>query len=118
MSCGAYRVVNIGGGAPVGLLAFVDEVERAPGVPLKRNLMDNQPGDVAATWAAADLWRRLRATALRPPISVDVPAFAGTTGLEPPVSCKSACVAKLTLHPVWFGQPQVKSKNPLRSGIS
>jgi len=54
-----YRVVNIGNSEPVPLLDFIDAIEDELGVPLKRNMMDMQKGDVRATWANADLLNTL-----------------------------------------------------------
>ncbi len=54
-----YRVVNIGGGRPVGLLAFVEAVERSLGRPIARRLLPMQKGDVPATCASPDLLRAL-----------------------------------------------------------
>ena len=70
-----YRVVNIGGGNPVGLLDFIDEVERALGAPVKRRMLDMQPGDVPETYASADLLEAL--TGYRPatPLAEGVRAF-------------------------------------------
>ena len=70
-----YRVVNIAGGAPVLLTDFIDEIERSLGLPVQRNLIEMQKGEVVATFAAADLLERL--TGYRPstPVSVGVPAF-------------------------------------------
>ncbi|WP_137702599.1 NAD-dependent epimerase/dehydratase family protein [Marimonas lutisalis] len=50
-----WRVVNIGHGAPVRLLDFVEAIEAAIGKPAERNMMPMQPGDVPATWADASL---------------------------------------------------------------
>ncbi len=70
-----YRVVNIAGGSPVRLTDFIDEIERSLGLPVQRNLIPMQKGEVVATFAAADLLERL--TGYRPstPVSVGVPAF-------------------------------------------
>jgi UDP-glucuronate 4-epimerase len=70
-----YRVVNIGAGRPVNLLAFIEEIERAVGKPAIRNDMPMQPGDVPSTFADAALLQRL--TGYRPatPLSVGVPAI-------------------------------------------
>jgi UDP-glucuronate 4-epimerase len=65
-----YRVVNIGRGAPVGLLEFVEAIETALGKKAKRNLLPMQPGDVPNTFASADLLERL--TGYRPPTGVDI----------------------------------------------
>ncbi|WP_375257977.1 NAD-dependent epimerase/dehydratase family protein [Citreimonas sp.] len=59
-----FRVVNIGNSKSERLLDFVDAVEEALGVPVTRNFMDMQPGDVPATWAEASLLERL--TGYRP----------------------------------------------------
>jgi UDP-glucuronate 4-epimerase len=71
----AFRVVNIGGGAPVPLLDFIEEIERATGKKAIRNYMDMQPGDVARTFADAALLARLTGYTPATPISVGVPAF-------------------------------------------
>jgi len=70
-----YRVVNIGAGRPVKLLAFIEEIERAVGKQAIRNYLDMQPGDVASTFADTTLLHKL--TNYRPstPVSVGVPAF-------------------------------------------
>jgi UDP-glucuronate 4-epimerase len=70
-----FRVVNIGTGRPVGLLAFVDVIERALGKAAIRNLLPMQPGDVPRTFASADLLEAV--TGYRPatPIDTGVAAF-------------------------------------------
>ncbi|MDB5595024.1 MAG: UDP-glucuronate 5-epimerase [Hyphomicrobiales bacterium] len=70
-----YRVVNIAGGAPTGLMEFIDEIERALGRPVQRRMLDMQKGDVPATWADSSLLEAL--TGYRPatPTSVGVGAF-------------------------------------------
>ena len=50
-----WRVVNIGNGAPVGLMDFVAAVEAATGLVAEKRLLPMQPGDVPATWADTDL---------------------------------------------------------------
>ena len=50
-----YRVVNIGNGAPVGLMDFVQAVEAALDRPARKRLLPMQPGDVPETWADATL---------------------------------------------------------------
>ena len=70
-----YRVVNIGGGQPTSLLAFIEEIERAVGKPSRRNYMELQPGDVVRTSASAEALEAL--TGFRPstPVEVGVKAF-------------------------------------------
>jgi UDP-glucuronate 4-epimerase len=63
-----FRVVNVGRGAPVELLDFVEAIEAALGRKAKRNLLPMQPGDVPATFANADLLERL--TGYRPATNV------------------------------------------------
>ncbi|MDE3027841.1 MAG: SDR family NAD(P)-dependent oxidoreductase [Paracoccaceae bacterium] len=54
-----WRVVNIGNGAPVQLMAFIEAIEAATGKVAKRNYLPMQPGDVPATWAETRLQERL-----------------------------------------------------------
>jgi UDP-glucuronate 4-epimerase len=54
-----WRAVNIGNGAPVRLLDFVEAIEGALGQHATKRLMPMQPGDVPATWADATLIRDL-----------------------------------------------------------
>lgn len=54
-----YRVVNIGNSDKVRLLDFVDAIEDCLGKKAERNYMGMQTGDVPATWANADLLKRL-----------------------------------------------------------
>jgi UDP-glucuronate 4-epimerase len=70
-----WRVVNVGGGQPVQLLAFVEAIEASLGKPAVRNLMPMQAGDVPQTFADADLLEAL--TGYRPatPVPEGVAAF-------------------------------------------
>jgi UDP-glucuronate 4-epimerase len=61
------RLFNIGRGAPVRLLDFVECIEAATGAKAIRQLKPMQPGDVPQTWA-------------------DVSAFARRTGFQPRIS--------------------------------
>ncbi|MHA6722432.1 SDR family NAD(P)-dependent oxidoreductase [Sphingomonas sp. RS2018] len=45
------RILNIGDSAPVGLMAMIDALEDALGVPAQRVMRPMQPGDVTATYA-------------------------------------------------------------------
>jgi UDP-glucuronate 4-epimerase len=63
-----YRVVNLGGGTPVGLLPFIDTVEESLGVPLARNMLPMQKGDVPRTFASPKLLESL--TGFKPGIEV------------------------------------------------
>ncbi len=46
-----YRIYNIGNGAPVKLMEFIEAIEKALGKEAKKNMLPIQPGDVPATWA-------------------------------------------------------------------
>ena len=59
-----YRVVNIGNSEKVSLLDFIEAIEVKLGIPVIRNYMPMQTGDVPATWADASLLQRL--TGYRP----------------------------------------------------
>ena len=52
---GPFRVVNIGGGQPAGLLDFVETIERVMDKPAKRRMLPMQKGDVPRTYASPDL---------------------------------------------------------------
>jgi UDP-glucuronate 4-epimerase len=70
-----FRVVNIGGGAPVGLLPFVDTIERHLGIPLRRVMLPMQPGDVPRTYAATGLLKALTGVIPTTDIDTGVKAF-------------------------------------------
>jgi UDP-glucuronate 4-epimerase len=64
-----YRVVNIGGGAPVELTKFIDAIEAKLGKKAIRNMLPMQPGDVRDTFASADLLEKL--TGYRPATRIE-----------------------------------------------
>jgi len=70
-----WRVVNIGGGAPVRLAAFVEAIETAMARPAKRELLPMQPGDVASTFADTRLLEALTGYRPKTPIGEGVEAF-------------------------------------------
>ncbi len=70
-----YRVVNIGGGQPEGLMDFIAAIEASLGKPAKCNYLPMQKGDVPATWAAPDLLIALTGFAPSTPIAKGVQAF-------------------------------------------
>jgi UDP-glucuronate 4-epimerase len=70
-----YRVVNVGGGRPEGLLDFIDAVERSLGAPVRRRLLPMQKGDVPATSASPELLEKLTAYVPATTIEVGVKAF-------------------------------------------
>ena len=67
---GPFRVVNIGGGQPAGLLDFVETIEKVMGKPAKRKMLPMQKGDVPRTFASPDLLVAL--TGRKPEIGLDV----------------------------------------------
>ena len=54
-----WRVVNIAGGDPVGLLDFIEAIERATGITANKNMLPMQQGDVTETFADASLLKAL-----------------------------------------------------------
>jgi UDP-glucuronate 4-epimerase len=70
-----YRVVNIGNGAPVGLMDFVGAVEAATGRVAEKRFLPMQPGDVPATWADARLIEALTGPLPRTDIDEGVRRF-------------------------------------------
>lgn len=64
-----FRVVNIGGGQPVGLMTFVETIETMLGKQAIRKMLPMQPGDVHNTYAVPDLLVAL--TGFKPQIEVD-----------------------------------------------
>ena len=53
-SSALYKVYNIGNNNPVELTKFIEVIEDVLGKKAKKELMDIQPGDVAATYADVD----------------------------------------------------------------
>ena len=65
-----FRLVNIGGGQPVGLMTFVETIETMLRKKAIRQMLPMQPGDVHNTYAVPDLLVAL--TGFKPQIEVDV----------------------------------------------
>lgn len=70
-----WRVVNIAGGSPIGLMAFIDAVEGVTGKVARKNMLPMQPGDVAATMADPTLLRELVGAVPETPLETGVQAF-------------------------------------------
>lgn len=70
-----YRLVNIGNGAPCGLLDYIAALEACLGRPIARRYLPMQPGDIARTWADISLLEAL--TGYRPgtPVATGVARF-------------------------------------------
>lgn len=64
-----WRVVNIAGGQPIGLMPFVETIERKLGRTAEKNMLPMQPGDVEETFADASLLHAL--TGFKPRVSVE-----------------------------------------------
>jgi UDP-glucuronate 4-epimerase len=72
---GPFRTVNLGGGQPVGLLDFVDVIERVMGKPARRRMLPMQQGDVPRTFASPDLLLALTGRKPETDLEVGVEAF-------------------------------------------
>jgi UDP-glucuronate 4-epimerase len=70
-----HRVLNIGGGNPVGLLDYIDVIEQALGIPVIRNFLAMQPGDVPSTSASPALLEALIGSSPQTPIATGVAEF-------------------------------------------
>jgi UDP-glucuronate 4-epimerase len=70
-----HRIVNIGNGEPVQLMAFINAIEDALGHPATQNFMDMQPGDVPATWADGALLQKLTGYTPKTDVVTGVKAF-------------------------------------------
>ena len=70
-----HRIVNIGNGEPVQLMAFIEAIEKALGQPAQKNFMDMQPGDVPATWADGALLKSLTGYTPKTDVETGVKAF-------------------------------------------
>jgi UDP-glucuronate 4-epimerase len=72
----SHRLLNIGNGAPVNLLEFVEILETELGRPAVKHLVDMQPGDVVQTWA--DCSELFELTGFRPntPLAKGLREFA------------------------------------------
>lgn len=46
-----YQLFNIGNGAPISLMNFIETLEKHLDTTAKKNFMEMQPGDVPQTWA-------------------------------------------------------------------
>lgn len=70
-----YRIFNIGGGAPVPLMAYIRTLESCLGKTAVLHMMDMQPGDVPATAADTSALRAAADYAPATPVSVGVANF-------------------------------------------
>lgn len=70
-----WRVVNIGGGRPTGLMEFIAALEAALGRTAVKRFLPMQDGDVRATWASADLLHALTGYVPSTPVGEGVARF-------------------------------------------
>jgi UDP-glucuronate 4-epimerase len=70
-----FRVVNIGGGAPTGLMDFIEAIEAACEREAEKIMHPMQPGDVPATWADTALIHALTGHAPRVDLREGVQRF-------------------------------------------
>ncbi len=66
---GGHQLLNIGRGEPVGLMPFIESIEKAYGVELQKEMVEAQPGDVAVTFA--DTRKLTSYTEFSPQVSLD-----------------------------------------------
>ena len=67
--------MNIGGGHPVSLLRFIEEIENTLGRKAERNYMEMQPGDVSRTEASTESLKALIGYLPETPTAVGVREF-------------------------------------------
>lgn len=72
---GPFRIINIGGGVPVSLMAFVEAIETRLGRKAVRNYLDMQPGDVPRTFADVQLQDALIGYRPATPVNIGVQRF-------------------------------------------
>jgi UDP-glucuronate 4-epimerase len=70
-----FRIVNIGGGQPVGLLAFIEAIEQATGRQAQKRMLPMQKGDVPVTTASPDLLQALTGYTPATPLEEGVRRF-------------------------------------------
>lgn len=71
-----FRIVNIGGGQPIGLLTFIETLERALGKPAIRKMLPMQQGDVPRTHASPELLKKLTGFCPQMGLAQGIGAFA------------------------------------------
>ena len=70
-----YRVYNIGNGAPVGLMDFIEALEEALGRKAEKEFLPMQPGDVRTTWADTEALARETGYAPSTPLDEGIERF-------------------------------------------
>ena len=70
-----FRIVNIGGGTPVGLMEFIEAIEATLGRKAIKTMLPMQPGDVPRTFADPSLLKSLTGYVPSTPVRAGVEAF-------------------------------------------
>lgn len=70
-----YRVVNVAGGTPSGLLEFISNIEDSLGKSARKNILPMQPGDVVETYSDTRLLQDLVGKVPSTPLSMGVSRF-------------------------------------------
>jgi UDP-glucuronate 4-epimerase len=70
-----FRVVNLGGGQPIGLMDFIKTIETELGKTALKTMLPMQMGDVPRTFASPDLLRALTGNVPTTSLRVGVKAF-------------------------------------------
>ncbi len=70
-----YRVVNIGGGHPVALAAFIETIEKLVGKKAVKRHQSRPAGDVSTTFASTKLLRELTGYSPSTPLAQGMAAF-------------------------------------------
>lgn len=70
-----WRVVNIAGGQPVGLMPFIETIERKLGRVAEKNMLPMQQGDVTETFADPSLLQALTGYLPETTVEIGVGAF-------------------------------------------
>jgi UDP-glucuronate 4-epimerase len=70
-----FRVVNVGGGRPIGLMDFIRAIETELNVEIPKNMLPEQPGDVTSTHADPSLLRDLIGSSPHTTLGVGVANF-------------------------------------------
>lgn len=70
-----FRILNIGGGAPVDLMHFIATIENRLGCLAQRDYRDMQPGDMAVTYADTALLEALTRFRPQTPLATGIEAL-------------------------------------------
>ena len=74
-SIAPWRVVNVGNGAKIGLIEFVNSIERSLKIPAKKRFLPMQAGDVVGTLSNTDLLQSLTGYVSETSVEIGVAKF-------------------------------------------